>query len=374
MDENDDIYGYGNANSSASNIITDKTVTTNDKRYLPVEKNRSTVGTAAGYNPAAFEYTEQEIPDRTNYFAQVFDATHKAPQENTEYTDRLRRVAKMQALGDLFKHLGNFAGRGYAPVERRQDNARLYQTLARSDAERARVEALAEQHRRDRQSYIDGMNKAYRNEALQQQKLKQEVNNKNTEAINAALKFEAEQHNKLLPTSETTKYGSYENKKTSTTAYNPKGHTAGKAKANNEVHFLASDNNTRYVMSKPEASAMLKRLTDEGYLNSPESGRLINIIGQALWTNDPTEWQKAMSQFYDAAKKNPRIYKLWMDEVHNNTGVIKESITEGRMTEPTLSAHAQLLQKFLNRDSGDARGKEDEPTGNSGSIPKINLY
>jgi hypothetical protein len=375
MEENEDDI-YGNTDEKVkNNAIWDRTTTVNDTKYLPVEKNKSTVGDVSGYDPAHFTYVKKDIPDMTNHFAQVFDATYKKPQEDTEDADRLRRVAKMQALGDLFKHLGNFAGQGYAPVERRQDNARLYQTLARSDAERARIKALAEQHRRDRQSYIERMNKAYRDEALQQQKMEQEANSKTIQAINDAEKFRAGQKNKYLPTQETTKYGSFENKKDSATSYNPEGHTAGKAKANNEVHFLASDNNTRYVMSKPAASSMLQILKKGGYLKTPETGRLITLIGQEAWINDPTEWQDAMRQFYEKAQRDPTVYQMWMDAVHNNTGIKKEPITEGKMTEPTLAAPVQLLQKFLNRnrDNRDARDIEDETTSNSGSVPNTNF-
>lgn len=68
------------------------------------------------------------------------------PVYNEDRDERLRRVARVNALGDFMKHLGSFAGAGYAPVERRQENKGVLRAFAQLDKMRDLHDARKEKY------------------------------------------------------------------------------------------------------------------------------------------------------------------------------------------------------------------------------------
>lgn len=85
---------------------------------------------ALDYAPGKFKFNGDD-PD--GLLAQI-SRYSKKPEWDAGREDRLKRVARVNALGDLMKHLGAFAGGGYAPVEKRQENKatlRAFQELDR---------------------------------------------------------------------------------------------------------------------------------------------------------------------------------------------------------------------------------------------------
>lgn len=82
-----------------------------------------------GYTPAKFKYN----PDDPDGLLAQFKKYAKKPEWDAEREKRLKAVARVNALGDLFKHLGAFAGGGYAPVEKRQENKNVLRAFAELD-------------------------------------------------------------------------------------------------------------------------------------------------------------------------------------------------------------------------------------------------
>jgi hypothetical protein len=300
-------------------------------------------GETEGYEPAQYEpakLTPQQ--DRTNYYAQIFGSVNPPPEANKDEEDRLRRTAQIQALGDLFKHLGNFAGAGHAPVEKRQENIRLYQTLDKIDANRARVEALANQYKQNRQAYINMMTKADRDAYLQEQKIKQDVMDKNVEATNNARRFAAENHNKSLPTVTTrnNKYKEVNDRRVTSQEVNPNGYTANKGgkDGNSTVTFYNQPDDKKYAMSRSAANGMFSTLAENNYVKAIEGGYLAKILGDARWSSNEKEWQAAMNEFMRAAKTDPKFKKIWDDLMENNRDVRRYYISSGMEIQPQQSA------------------------------------
>lgn len=55
------------------------------------------------------------------------------PAFDEERAERLKRLARVNAFGDFMKHLGAFAGSGYAPTEKRQENKNVLRAFAELD-------------------------------------------------------------------------------------------------------------------------------------------------------------------------------------------------------------------------------------------------
>lgn len=72
-----------------------------------------------------FEYDSQ------NGLATLFKP--KEPKWDANREEHLQKVAKLNAFTDFLKHLGAFAGGGYAPVEKRQENQNVLRAFAELD-------------------------------------------------------------------------------------------------------------------------------------------------------------------------------------------------------------------------------------------------
>lgn len=65
----------------------------------------------------------------------------KEPVYDQDREDRVKRVARLNAFGDFVKHLGAFAGGGYAPTEKRKENKNVMRAFAELDKMRDVYEA-----------------------------------------------------------------------------------------------------------------------------------------------------------------------------------------------------------------------------------------
>ncbi|MCM1031538.1 MAG: hypothetical protein NC410_08900 [Oscillibacter sp.] len=77
------------------------------------------------FKPVNVDYTPEKFvydPNSPNSLLKQMADFAKKPEFDAERAKRLERVAKLNAFGDLMKHLGNLAGGGYAPTEKRQEN------------------------------------------------------------------------------------------------------------------------------------------------------------------------------------------------------------------------------------------------------------
>lgn len=66
--------------------------------------------------------------DPQNGLAALFKP--QEPKWDANREEHLQKVAKLSAFTDFLKHLGAFAGAGYAPVEKRQENQNVFRAFA----------------------------------------------------------------------------------------------------------------------------------------------------------------------------------------------------------------------------------------------------
>jgi hypothetical protein len=318
-----------------------KTVENTTKNVL--DNSTSTTkkeGEIKTYEPNEYEYAElTPQQDRTNYYAQLFGSINPPPEANKDEEDRLRRTAQIQALGDLFKHLGNFAGAGHAPVEKRQENIRLYQTLDKIDANRARVEALANQYKQNRQTYINMMNKADRDAYLQKLKLKQGVMDKNVESANNAKRFDAESHNKNLPTVTTRNnvYKEVKDRRVTIHEVNPNGYTANKG----GITYSSARTNLNYDIPENQISNLYSKMVAEGIIPNEK----------ATYIEKFTEGEKrifGMKQAVASAideydKKYPAKYLNYISKIYTGHQSPVQRFWDNEMQKYAVSAYGNSI-------------------------------
>lgn len=106
--------------------------------------------TPVNYTPEKFVY-DPNNPD--GLLKQMSDFAKK-PEFDAERAKRLERVAKLNAFGDLVKHLGNFAGRGYAPVEKRQENKNVLRAFQELDKMRGLYDERMDRYNNKREGWL----------------------------------------------------------------------------------------------------------------------------------------------------------------------------------------------------------------------------
>lgn len=112
-----------------------------------VSRIRVDVDTTGYDKPEKYDF---KAPEREEYkydpdkgFLSAFKPGKPEYDRDREW--RLQRMARVNAFGDLLKHLGAFAGRGDAPVEKRQENKEVLRAFA--DLDRMREEYGAKKER-----------------------------------------------------------------------------------------------------------------------------------------------------------------------------------------------------------------------------------
>jgi hypothetical protein len=175
---------------------------------------------------------------------------NKPDTSDAEAQLRLKRVAQLQAFGNLFKNLGEFVGgRGYAPVSKEGENARLYQTLAQSEAERQRMKELEERYRNQELSLL--MRDTEKHDAREDARLArlQAVMNRNNEvdAANAqarnelAMRLGIKHRSEATNNAESTRYGTQTPKLTGSSGsggYNEKDGSFTYQTADNRIYRI----------------------------------------------------------------------------------------------------------------------------------------
>lgn len=111
------------------------------------------------YSPGTFSYNPD---DADGFFAQMRKYAQK-PEFDEERAKRIGRIAKVNALGDLMKHLGAFAGGGYAPTTKREENRNVLRAFQELDKMRDAYNSQLERYNRD----LAGYYAAGRSETLQ---------------------------------------------------------------------------------------------------------------------------------------------------------------------------------------------------------------
>ena len=111
------------------------------------------------YTPEKFSYNPD---DSDGFFAQMRKYAQK-PEFDEERARRIEKVAKVNALGDLMKHLGAFAGGGYAPTTKREENRNVLRAFQELDKMRNLYDERLNRYNDKMEQYAV----AGRNEALQ---------------------------------------------------------------------------------------------------------------------------------------------------------------------------------------------------------------
>lgn len=111
------------------------------------------------YTPEKFSYNPD---DSDGFFAQMRKYAQK-PEFDEERARRIEKVAKVNALGDLMKHLGAFAGGGYAPTTKRGENRNVLRAFQELDKMRNLYDERLNRYNDKMEQYAV----AGRNEALQ---------------------------------------------------------------------------------------------------------------------------------------------------------------------------------------------------------------
>lgn len=140
--------GTRNSNSTSTQK-TDIDVDLNDEMYQPVEID---------YTPEKFKYDDQSEDGLLKQIGKYI----KRPEFDKERAERLKRVARVNAFGDLMKHLGAFAGGGYAPTQKRQENQGVLRAFQELDKMRDLYDSRMDKYN----NAMAGYAVADRNEAL----------------------------------------------------------------------------------------------------------------------------------------------------------------------------------------------------------------
>lgn len=140
--------GTRNSNSTSTQK-TDIDVDLNDEMYQPVEID---------YTPGKFKYDDQSEDGLLKQIGKYI----KRPEFDKERAERLKRVARVNAFGDLMKHLGAFAGGGYAPTQKRQENQGVLRAFQELDKMRDLYDSRMDKYN----NAMAGYAVADRNEAL----------------------------------------------------------------------------------------------------------------------------------------------------------------------------------------------------------------
>jgi hypothetical protein len=251
------------------------------------------------------------------------------PVEDEETKKRLKKLGLMQAAGDLAKHLGAFAGMGYAPVEKRQDNKRLYETLEKFDYEdkdfNRRMQAYREKAAGLKLSDMQQQRSLYeadldRRQAIENAK-SQYKNNLNMQDRNLRIQ------NNTTNTQTTNSNGSQ------TTTVNPDLNNSDKNK--DLVSFMDTKAGINYTMSKDTARSVVSTLQEFEYLTETDkNGVLNNIFGVQGWEGYNERWQRAMLALRQDAERN--VYKngksmreVWNNLMNNNRYIMRQPLYRG---------------------------------------------
>lgn len=106
-------------------------------------------GDTSGWNePAEYDF---KAPEKKEYKYNPDEGLWsmfgpKEPEYDAGREERLKRLARVNAFGDFVKHLGAFAGGGYAPVERRGENKPVLSAFQDLDRMREVYDAKQDQY------------------------------------------------------------------------------------------------------------------------------------------------------------------------------------------------------------------------------------
>lgn len=106
-------------------------------------------GDTSGWNePAGFDFKAPEKPKfKYDPDAGILSAFRpEEPKPDTEGAEREKKLARVNAFGDFMKNLGAFAGTGYAPVEKRQENKSVLRAFNKLDEIRNIYDAKKEKY------------------------------------------------------------------------------------------------------------------------------------------------------------------------------------------------------------------------------------
>jgi hypothetical protein len=275
---------------------------------------------------------------RDNTFFDTIAKRLKKP-DNTDNQERYKRMAKAAALGDVFRHLGEFVGgRGYAPVEKRKENQRLYQILNMSEADRKEHEAKIDRYNQTMAGYEVADYDTYRKrrDALAQQRAKdkKDIDIHNSKAKNDA--NIANQTSRRAEAPETITKDGYKDVVVKTNS----GSGGGSDKTN--VVYFNDNHNVRLEMKRKEAQALVAILIRNGVFEKKETGGyLIRIIGSESWDNTNAKWQDAMNKFMDkvaAGDANAvKAYNTWIKE---NPHVTKQAASNNSGSQPNSTLNS----------------------------------
>jgi hypothetical protein len=247
------------------------------------------------------------------------------PEDNKDNQDRLRRMAKVQALGDLFKHIGTFAGgRGYAPVERRQDNNRLYQILGMAEEDRKQQEAKEDRYRNAEVSYLLNDYNTFKKteDAKEMESIKRiaDMQTKNIDNRNAHKRWQYEQNAKNAKTTKTettparteTGYKDVVNPALRNLGRTPSGTNPEKDES---LTYIRTDNpQVRYRIPKNKINLVASKMVKLGIIKGDEieimkqyttgaeyGAQLANVVAARMY------------QFEQMAKLVPHARQDWDD-------------------------------------------------------------
>lgn len=308
--------------------ILDSVTSNKSKRDNWQQTGRTTrfTGDLQQYNPAQLDYEDEPYVDRRAYFMDLFGKVNPAPVDDADKEARLQRVAKLQALGNLFKNLGEFAGgRGYAPVERQQDNGRLWQTLGQSEAERERRRGLEEQYRQSQLSWVD--RRMAEDMAAQEKKNQRKYNQalENIRAENEKNKFNASEYNRYRDKEESMTRENLPIESTSTSArsvnVDAAGNRVGGGGGGGSMKQINFSDGTTYNVSKSFYDSLPAVLMDLGYLKKVPSvvknPNILDIKNPTItvykWDTSPRAIEDALNRFRRDALlgKNENIVSVW---------------------------------------------------------------
>lgn len=241
------------------------------------------------YTPANFKYN----PDDPDGLLAQFKKYAKKPEWDAEREKRLKAVARINALGDLFKHLGAFAGGGYAPVEKRQENKNVLRAFAELDKMRDLYDNRMDRYNDKREGWLmTGLNTARQaHEAGENRRLQTILKNADYKAQARNVQREAELRNGTITTTD-----NYAGSKSAATNYQdgsrtmavPKGSGSGSGSANkNTVDILLPDGGVAKINKGGVNRANLATMARDIELSYPGSMPL----GQPVMKqNEDGEW------------------------------------------------------------------------------------
>lgn len=159
------------------------------------------------YSPEKFVYD----PNSPNSLLKQMSDFAKKPEFDAERAKRLERVAKVNAFGDLMKHLGNLAGGGYAPTEKRQENKgvlRAFQELNKMrDLYDERLNRYNDKHENLLLADIQAQRQSYAADQAQKLQLAIDKANREQKMRDRLADIEIKKGTKDISTSNTTHKG-----------------------------------------------------------------------------------------------------------------------------------------------------------------------